>query len=208
MILKTLVVGPIGTNCYIVGSESTGKGMIVDPAGDPEIIINAVKDLNLSIDTIVVTHAHFDHIGALKAVKDATGAQIAMHKDEEPGLKHSYQIFGNMISDDSSELPKIDRFLKDGDVVDIDDLHFTVLDTPGHSPGGISLSGQGIAFSGDTLFNCGIGRTDFPGCSQDALLDSIKNKLLTLPDETQVFPGHGPHTTIGTERKMNPFLYI
>lgn len=207
MILKTLLVGPIGTNCYIVGSESTKKGMIIDPGGDPEIILNTVKELQLSIDTIVVTHTHFDHTGALQAVKDATGAQIALHKDEEAGLMNSlFQAFGNMMSGSSSKTPEADRFLQDGDTIDVGDLQFTILHTPGHSPGGISILGHGVVFSGDTLFNCGIGRTDFPGCSHDKLIDSIKDKLMTLPDETHVFPGHGPQTTIGAERKMNPFL--
>jgi glyoxylase-like metal-dependent hydrolase (beta-lactamase superfamily II) len=198
MILEGLVVGPIGTNCYIVGSESTKKGMVIDPGGDPENIVNAINELKLSIAIIVVTHTHFDHIGALKALKDATGAQIALHHDEEAG--------DNMMPGSFAEQPKADRLLKDGDVIELDDLHFTVLDTPGHSPGGISIAGHGIVFSGDTLFNCGIGRTDFPGCSQAKLMDSINNKLMTLPDETQVFPGHGPQTTIGAEKKMNPFL--
>ena len=208
MILKTLIVGPIGTNCYIVGSESTKKGMIIDPGGDTDIILNTAKELQLSIEIIVVTQTHFDHIGALKAVKDATGAEIALHKDEEAGMMHSlFQAFGNMMSGSSPKAPEADRLLEDGDSIDLGDLHFTVLYTPGHSPGGISLAGHGVVFSGDTLFNCGIGRTDFPGCSHDKLIESINNKLMTLPDETQVFPGHGPQTTIGAERKMNPFLY-
>jgi hydroxyacylglutathione hydrolase len=105
-----------------------------------------------------------------------------------------------------SQPPTPDRLLKDGDTIDVDGLHFTVLDTPGHSPGGISLYGHGIVFSGDSLFNYGIGRTDFPGCSHEKLVDSIQNKLMTLPDETIVYPGHGPSTTIGEERRGNPFL--
>jgi glyoxylase-like metal-dependent hydrolase (beta-lactamase superfamily II) len=105
-----------------------------------------------------------------------------------------------------SQLPKPDRLLKDGDTIDIDGLHFTVLHTPGHSPGGISLYGHEIVFTGDALFNYGIGRTDFPGCSYDQLMASIQNKLMTLPDETIAYPGHGPSTTIGEERRGNPFL--
>ncbi len=202
MILKRLVVGPIGTNCYVVGSESGKKGMVIDPGGDADIIINTVKELGLSIDLIILTHTHFDHTGALKAVKDATGARVALHKDEKDSMMNPiFQAFGV-----SGKTPEADRLLEDGDTIDIDDLHFTVLYTPGHSPGGISIAGHGIVFSGDTLFNCGIGRTDFPGCSHDGLIDSIKNKLMTLPDETQVLPGHGPQTTIGDEKKMNPFL--
>ena len=105
-----------------------------------------------------------------------------------------------------SQLPKPDRLLKDGDTIDIDDLHFTVLYTPGHSPDGISIYGHGTVFTGDALFNYGIGRTDFPGCSYDQLMESIQNKLMTLPDNTVVYPGHGPSSTIGNERRGNPFL--
>jgi glyoxylase-like metal-dependent hydrolase (beta-lactamase superfamily II) len=103
-------------------------------------------------------------------------------------------------------MPEPDRLLHDGDILEVGELRFTVLHTPGHSPGGISLVGNGVVFSGDTLFNFGIGRTDFPGCSQEQLLQSIRTKLMTLPDETIVLPGHGPQTTIGTERNWNPFL--
>jgi len=206
MILKPLVVGPYGTNCYIVGSESTKRGMIIDPGSEPDAILRAVDKLGLSIIWIVITHGHFDHIGALKAVKDATGAGVAIHEAEIKGAGQAItQLLGGVLSG-SDKLAEPDRLLKDGDVIDIDDLHFTVLYTPGHSKGGISLVGHGVVFSGDTLFNSGIGRTDFPGCSQKQLLDSIYKKLMVLPDETIVYPGHGPETTIGSERSMNPFL--
>jgi len=115
-------------------------------------------------------------------------------------------MLSSMTGGSFSQLPKPDKLLKDGDKIDIDGLHFTVLHTPGHSPDGISLYGHGIVFTGDALFNYGIGRTDFPGCSYDQLMDSIQNKLMTLPDETIVYPGHGPSTTIGEERRDNPFL--
>ena len=206
MILKPLVVGPYGTNCYIVGSESTKRGMIIDPGSEPDVILSAVDKLGLSIVWIVITHSHFDHIGALKAVKDATGARIAIHEAEIKGAGQAITQFLGSVLSGSDKLTEPDRLLKDGDVINIDDLYFTVLHTPGHSGGGISLVGHGMLFSGDTLFNSGIGRTDFPGCSQKQLLDSIYKKLMVLPDETIVYPGHGPETTIGSERSMNPFL--
>jgi glyoxylase-like metal-dependent hydrolase (beta-lactamase superfamily II) len=207
MILKTLVVGPYGANCYIVGSESTKRGIIIDPGAESKSILNEVDKLGLSIIWIVITHSHFDHIGALKAVKDATGAKIALHEAEGEGAGQDIaQVLGSMITGSISKPARPDKLLKDGDIIDIDDLHFTVLHTPGHSRGGISLVGHGVVFSGDTLFNLSIGRTDFPGCSHTQLIDSIHKKLMALPDATIVYPGHGPESTIGTERRMNPFL--
>lgn len=205
MILKSLVVGMYGTNCYIVGSEATKSGMIVDPGAEPENILNAVHTLGLSIVWIVITHGHFDHVGALKAVKDATGAKFAIHEAEGSGQVWA-QALGSVLSGSPHKPAKADKLLKDGDVLDVGDLHFTVLHTPGHSHGGISLVGHGVVFSGDTLFNLGVGRTDFPGCSHEQLMKSIRDKLMTLPEETIVFPGHGPETTIGDEHRMNPFI--
>jgi len=207
VILKTLVVGPVSTNCYIVGSESSKRGIIIDPGADARLILKTVNDLGLTISLIVVTHLHFDHVGALAPVKERTGAEIAIHETEaKAGLGMLSRMLSSMMGGSFSQPPKPDRLLKDGDTIEVDGLRFTVLYTPGHSPGGISLYGHGIVFSGDALFNYGIGRTDFPGCSYEQLMDSIQNKLMTLPDETIVYPGHGPSTTIGEERRGNPFL--
>jgi glyoxylase-like metal-dependent hydrolase (beta-lactamase superfamily II) len=207
MILKLLTVGPFASNCYIVGSESSKRGIIIDPGAEAKLILKTVNDLGLTISLIVVTHMHFDHVGALTPVKEGTGAKFALHEAEtEAGLGVFSRMLSSMTGGSFSQLPKPDRLLKDGDTIDIDGLHFTVLHTPGHSPGGISLYGHEIVFTGDALFNYGIGRTDFPGCSYDQLMDSIQNKLMTLPDETIVYPGHGPSTTIGEERRGNPFL--
>ena len=207
MIVKTLVVGPYATNCYVVGSELTKRGMIIDPGAEPKTILKAVDESGLSIVLIVATHTHPDHVGALKAVKDATGAEFALHEAEGEGAWQAiHQVLGNIMAGSPGQPSRPDRLLKDGDVIDIDDLHFTVKHTPGHSRGGISLEGHGVVFSGDTLFNFGIGRTDFPGCSHTQLINSIQKGLMTLPDDTVVLPGHGPQTTIGAERRMNPFL--
>lgn len=207
MILKTLAVGMYETNCYVIGSESTKQGMIIDPGAEPGNILNMVEKLRLSIAWIVITHTHFDHIGALKAVKDATGAKLAIHEAETEGAKQAIDQALGVMTGSVGKPAKPDRLLEDGDIIDIGDLQFTVLHTPGHSRGGISLVGQGVVFSGDTLFNSGVGRTDFPGCSHTQLMASIRNKLMALPDETVVFPGHGPETTIGAERRINPFLH-
>ena len=204
MILKKLEVGPFMSNCYIVGSEATQEGMIIDPGADAETILNSVKELGLSIKLIVLTHGHIDHISAVREVKEATGAEVAIHANDAERLqgKTSSTMFG--LSRPSPVSP--DRLLQGGDSLDIGDLHFLVLHSPGHSPGGICLLGQGVVFCGDTLFNYSIGRTDFPGGSYSQLMNNIHTKLMILPDNTIVCPGHGPNTTIGAERQMNPFL--
>ncbi len=202
-----LVVGPFASNCYIVGSETGQRGMIIDPGAEAKLILKTVGDSGLKIELIVVTHAHIDHIGALAAVKEATGARFAIHEAEaSASLGMFSRMLSTMTGGSFSQPPKPDRLLKDGDNVEFGDLSFKVLHTPGHSPGGISLYGHGILFSGDTLFKYGIGRTDFPGCSYEQIMDSIHNKLMVLPVDTVVYPGHGPATTIGKEKRGNPFL--
>lgn len=208
MIVKALVVGPFASNCFIIGSEETKEGMIIDPGANAKNILNAVRDLDLSIVLIVATHNHIDHVGALRSVKDATGAQYAVHEaDSKEAMPAMFgRMMGLMLGSSLRAPPKPDRLLKDGDVIEIGDLRFDVLHTPGHSPGGISLLGNGVVFSGDTLFNLGIGRTDIEGGDYAKLIESIIAKLMVLPDSTIVYPGHGPETTIGTEKKWNPFL--
>lgn len=204
MILKKLVVGPLASNCYIVGSESTKEGMIIDPADEAEEILQSIKELGLKISLIVLTHGHPDHVGALKEIKEATGAEVVIHVDDAEFLQQ--QSLGFLFGLSYPAPPPPDRLLKDEDSIDIGDLHFGVLHTPGHTPGGICLLGHGVLFSGDTLFNYGIGRYDLPGGDYNQLMDSLQTKLMGLPDDTTVYPGHGPDTTIGAERRGNPFL--
>lgn len=204
MNIEKLELGPFASNCYIVGAESNKEGMIIDPGAEADRILETVEGLGLEVKLIVLTHAHIDHIGAVKEVKEATDAEVAIHADDVESLQRrpSRAMFGFSYPPPSPP----DRLLKGGDSIDISGLHFLVLHTPGHSPGCICLLGEGVVFSGDTLFNFGIGRFDFADSNGHQLMNSIHTKLMVLPDSTVVYPGHGPKTTIGTERQWNPFL--
>jgi hydroxyacylglutathione hydrolase len=206
MIYRTLAIVPIGTNCYLVASEQTRDGMVIDPAGDAPRILNNIRELNLKIGLVVITHTHGDHIGAIRQVVENTGASFAVHTAEAETLQNSDNSRFTAMDPTFQKPPPPDRLLKDGDFLVVGDLKFQVLHTPGHSPGGICIAGYGVVFSGDALFNGSIGRTDGPSGDSDLLISSIRAKLLVLPDQTLVLPGHGPKTTIGQERRNNPFL--
>jgi len=206
VIVRKLEVGPFASNCYIIGSEADREGMIIDPGDEAKLILSEVKDLGLDIKVIALTHGHIDHIGALKEVKEATGAQVAIHTDDVRVLKDRFLSIFLGIRRRSPPPP--DRLLNDGDTISVGELKFTVIHTPGHSQGSICLLGEGVLFSGDTLFNYGVGRSDLPGSgsNHNQLIDSIQRRLLVLEDDIRVYPGHGPETTIGAERRGNPFL--
>ncbi len=205
MILIRLVVGPLQVNCFILADEKTKDAIVIDPGDDAGDILKVIKDKGLKVKYIVNTHSHFDHVGANKAVKEATGADLLMHEADAPLLADAADqaiVFGIRVDPP----PRPDRFVGHGDVITAGEVSLKVLHTPGHSPGGISLLEQGMVFTGDALFAGSIGRTDFPGGDLMTLLRSIKANLMTLPDETKVFSGHGPASTIGEERRENPFL--
>ncbi|MBC7236046.1 MAG: MBL fold metallo-hydrolase [Chloroflexi bacterium] len=207
MILQRLVVGPLSSNCYLVGCDETREAMIIDPGGDAEEILAAVEKHKLHVTLVVLTHFHFDHALAAKPVCQATGARLAIHYLEVGYLREPPVLFRLF----SPEVPRgleADLLLHDGDVLQIGTLQARVLHTPGHSPGSISLwlEQEGVLFSGDLLFQDGVGRTDFPGSSAWELMRSIQERIFTLPEETVVYPGHGPETTVGTEKRYNPWV--
>ncbi len=210
MIIQRLTLGSFQSNCYIVGLESTGEGVVIDPGDEPETILAAVRDSNLAIRLIIATHGHIDHILAAHALCEATGAPFAMHQADRPlldGLPDIARRWLGVIAN----APTVDRWLEAGDTIGIDGLQLRVLHTPGHSWGSISLywapppGEAGIVFSGDALFAGGIGRTDLGG-DYPTLERSIREQLFTLPDDTVVLSGHGGPTTIGRERRTNPWV--
>jgi hydroxyacylglutathione hydrolase len=203
--VETFVVGPLQSNSYLVVDEGTRRAAVVDPGMESEPVLEAVRAQGLRLDCLIATHAHFDHVAGSGLFKAATGAAIVMHPEDLPLLAimpETARLFGFRAADP----PRPDRLVREGDVVAVGELRLGVLETPGHTPGSISLRGDGAVFVGDTLFAGSVGRTDLAGGSQEDLLRSIRNKLLTLPDMTVVYSGHGPPTTIGSERRNNPFL--
>lgn len=204
MIIKSLEVGPIMANCFILGCEETKEAVVIDPGDEAPRILSALNDLELKVTGILNTHGHFDHVGANKKMKSATGAPLMIHADDVHMLSRlsaSAAAWG-LSAEDS---PEPDRILKEGDTVSFGNIVLNVLHTPGHTPGGISFATDLRVFVGDTLFSGSIGRTDFPGGDFDTLINSIQNKLFKLDNETTVYTGHGPETTIGHEKHYNPF---
>jgi len=207
--VQRLVLGPLETNCWVIADDLGGPAVVVDPADDADAILAAVGERGVS--AIVLTHKHFDHIGAVGELIARTGAPLLVHADDAEGLSDPIATGGAMFGF-SDTTPAPDRLLADGDVIQAGEVRLTVLHTPGHTPGGICLLAQDSAdapphlFAGDTLFAGSVGRTDFPGGDARALSSSIATKLVSLPSETVVHPGHGPDTTIMRERRVNPFF--
>jgi hydroxyacylglutathione hydrolase len=204
MIIRSMPVGPLQANCYIVGCEQTRHAAVIDPGGDADQILLALAKDKLTLKAIINTHGHFDHVGANRSLKKASGAELMIHPDDAPMLSQlsSGAAMWGIRSEDS---PAPDRLLEDGDTVQVGDIEFKVFHTPGHSPGGICLYAGQAVFVGDTLFAGSIGRTDFPGGDYNTLIRSIQTKLFLLPDDTVVYAGHMGPTTIGREKKHNPF---
>jgi len=207
MIHEIFPVGPLQCNCSIIGDDVTGEGIVVDPGDNiPQILAAAAKH-KLTIKQIVITHGHIDHVGGAMQLRAVTGAPILMNQDdyEQLGI---LDIQANWIGVAPPGKVEIDHSIKQSDEMKIGSLNATVMHTPGHTEGSVCLyfPTEKKLIAGDTLFAGSIGRTDLPGGSMEKILDSLKGKLMTLPDETVVVPGHGPLTTIGEERENNPFL--
>jgi glyoxylase-like metal-dependent hydrolase (beta-lactamase superfamily II) len=198
-------VGSLGTNCYIPYCEQTNKAVVIDPGGNAEEIIAAIKQAKLTVEYIINTHGHADHILANRQIKEVTGAPLLIHAADADMLNNSHHNLSAYLGGGLSSCPA-DRLVTEGDIIIAGTIKLEVIHTPGHTPGGICLRTGNTLFSGDTLFAESIGRTDFPGGSYRQLIKSIKDKLLILPDEVRVLPGHGPETSIGHERCVNPFI--
>jgi glyoxylase-like metal-dependent hydrolase (beta-lactamase superfamily II) len=207
MILETFPVGPLQCNCTLLGDEEAGEAIVIDPGDDVGRIHRRLTSLGLKVKQILVTHGHIDHVGGALKLKRLTGAPILLNENDLPLLKMMDQQAG-WLGIDTPEVAPPDENLADGLVVGLDRYPAEVMHTPGHTQGSVCLhfAPLKMVLAGDTLFAGSIGRTDLPGGNSGQIVDSIETRLLPLPDETKVVPGHGPATTIGTERKRNPFL--
>ncbi len=205
MLLKTITVGPLGVNCYLIACEKTKAGAVIDPGDDAPIILNAIQENNLDMKYILLTHGHVDHLAHLTKIKQETGAQFLMHSQDEfllKGLFAQALMFG--LSNPGN--PKPDRFLSEGEIIALGELQIKVLHTPGHSPGSVTFYVEDKLFVGDLIFSGSIGRTDLPKGDYQTLIDSVQKKIFTLPDETKIYPGHGSNTMVGLEKAINPFF--
>jgi glyoxylase-like metal-dependent hydrolase (beta-lactamase superfamily II) len=208
MVVHQLIVGSMGVCCYIVGCEKTKEAAVIDPGGNEEAILSKLEEDGLALKYIIATHGHADHVCCNRVLKERTGAKIIMHTEDATFFERQEILdFFSVLGLEHSPTPDIQ--VHDGDTIEVGEEKFTVIHTPGHSPGGISLYNAPHLFTGDTLFAGGVGRTDFPGGDHHTLFESINSKLFVLPDETIVWPGHGyggSSSTIGDEKVGNPYL--
>lgn len=205
MIFKAMTVGSYLSNCYIVGCENTKESAIIDPGGDFNKIQKCLNELGLTPKIIILTHAHGDHIGAVKDFVENYNTKVYIHKDDASMLNDSNINFSKMITGKNIEI-KADVELNDGDIIDLGDLELEIIHTPGHTKGGICVKVENIMITGDTLFNKSIGRTDFPGGSFEEIIKSIKEKIFIYDDDTIIYPGHNSPSTIKSEKMGNPFV--
>ena len=205
MILRMLVVGPIQANCYVLGCERTKEAAVIDPGGDVDKILMSLAKDKLRCAYIMNTHGHFDHTGDNKRLKEVTGAKLVIHRADAPMILQQGSN-GSLWGMEVEDSPPPDLYVEEGDVISFGDISLQVLHTPGHSPGGTSLLTDKIVFVGDTLFAGSIGRTDLPGGDYETLIRNVKEKIFPLGDDVVIYPGHGPKTTVGREKRHNPFF--
>jgi len=205
MKFDSLIVGALETNCYLIHCPETLQCAVVDPGAEAKKIFRMIAEKGLTPVMLLNTHGHIDHIGANKDVKERFNIPLYLHASDESMLENVQQSELSFFLD-AKDSPSPDKYLEEGDTVKIGKSSLKVIHTPGHSPGSVSFLGDGFLLSGDTLFYGGVGRTDLPGGSWKELVKSIKTKILILPDETTVLPGHGPFTTVGQEKSFNPFI--
>ncbi|MBB6621922.1 MBL fold metallo-hydrolase [Clostridium gasigenes] len=198
MIIKVIPAGPLQTNCYIVMDEKVKEAIVLDPGQDPDLIIREIESLNCKVSAILLTHAHADHDDGVVDVKNKYNVPVYMNREEEKYMDLDSSVYG--------KLPKIYDFIEDGDILKVGDLDIKCIHTPGHTKGGMCFLIEDKVFTGDTLFQGSIGRTDFIGGDFDEIIKSINEKLLILENNVEVYPGHGPKSTIIFERMRNPFL--
>ena len=203
MVIKSFVVGSMECNCYLIFDENSKETLVIDPGDEPDRIIDFIRENSLHVKHIVCTHAHFDHVGAVSDMKQATGAPIVIHRNELD-IYRSTRDQATSWGFELEELPEPDMLVSEGEVLEIGSLKFVIIHTPGHSPGSICLYGEGILITGDTVFAGSVGRTDLYGGDTVQLRKSFK-RLMSLAEETKIFPGHGPETTIEIERRENLF---
>ncbi len=205
MIFDKLEVGIYAANCYIVGSEETHEAAIIDPGADFNTIDNKLVELGLTPKMVILTHYHGDHIGAVEEFIEKYGAKVYIHKEDALALNNSSMNFSKSMFGKGITI-KADEELNDGDVINLGELKFEIIHTPGHTKGGICIKVGNIMMTGDTLFNSSIGRTDFPGGSFEEIIKSIKEKIFKYDDDTIVYPGHMSPSTIKREKQYNPFV--
>ena len=208
MLHKNIVVGPLQCNCAILACERTLEAIVIDPGDEAERILKEITAQNLTVKYVIHTHAHFDHIGATGGLKQKLKTTLCLHKDDEQ-IYNNLPLQGKMFGMEFEAAPPIEKFILDEEILTFGEHQIQVIHTPGHSPGGVCLKlveNDQFLFSGDTLFQQSVGRSDLWGGNHDTLIRSIKTRLLSLDGDTRVFPGHGPSTRIGDEKKGNPFL--
>lgn len=206
IMIRGIVVGVFQENCYVIGNRRTGEGICIDPGDQPDDIMHLARDMGVQIKLIVNSHGHIDHVMGVRGVQEATSSRFLLHPDDLWLIKDGWRSSASWLGLEIPHPPAPDALISHSDIVEVDGLSLQVIHTPGHTQGSVCFYTRGMLFSGDTLFLDSIGRTDLPGGDYPQIMESILGRLLTLPDETIVMPGHMLQSTIGQERQNNPFI--